>query len=225
VRWKSSTRAAGEPGDELDRARAGADDRDTLAGELVPGVPLHGVEGLALEVLEPGHVGIGRAVERSQGGDEHPGRDRLLAVDLDLPQLGVVVPLGARHASVQPDVAADAEAIGRAFQVGADLGLGGEGARPVGVLGEGERVEVARHVARAARIDVVPPRAADGAGLLQDDEVAQALLGEADRHPEPGEAAADDDDLVVGAGGGVHGDGGSSVGILLTRTRVRVTLA
>ena len=48
------------------------------------------------------------------------------------------------------------------------------------------------HVAGAARVGVVVPGAADVVAALEHDEVVDALLLEADRHAEAGEAAADD---------------------------------
>src|ERR1700678_62097 len=55
-----------------------------------------------------------------------------------------------------------------------------------------------RNVASAAGVAVVPPRAADVAGLLQDDEVHTLLL-QRDGHTQAGEPGPDDD------GAGVHG--------------------
>ena len=66
--------------------------------------------------------------------------------------------------------------VGAAAQVVPDLGLRREGARPVGVGREGERVEVRGHVAGAAGIGVVAPRAADVVGALEHDEVLDAVL-------------------------------------------------
>jgi hypothetical protein len=56
---------------------------------------------------------------------------------------------------------------------------------------------VRRHVAGAAGVAVVAPRAADVVGLLQDDEVLDPGLAQANGHPQPGEAAADDGHLHV----------------------------
>ena len=43
---------------ELRRRRAGADDGDALAGEVVLVVPARGVEAVAREVVEAGDVGL-----------------------------------------------------------------------------------------------------------------------------------------------------------------------
>ena len=55
------------------------------------------------------------------------------------------------------------------------------GARPVRVGRERERVQVRRHVARAAGIRVVVPRPADAGAALEHDVVLDALLAQADR--------------------------------------------
>jgi hypothetical protein len=56
---------------------------------------------------------------------------------------------------------------------------------------------VGGHVALAARVGVVPPGAADVVGALEQDEVLDPRLLEADRHAQAGEAGADDRDLDV----------------------------
>ena len=85
-------------------------------------------------------------------------------------------------------------------QVVADLGLGREGRAPVRVGREGERVDVAGHVAATARVGVLAPGAADLARPLEDDEVVAAGALQPAGHREAGEAAADDRDLDVSAG-------------------------
>src|SRR6185369_8862110 len=103
---------------------------------------------------------------------------------------------------VQAQVRAHAEAIGAALQVGVDLRGGRVDVAPVGVGREGERVEVRLHVARAAGVRVVAPDAADVAGALEDEEVVDARLQEADGEAEAAEAAAGDGDVnVAGVGG------------------------
>ena len=61
-------------GDELDRARAGADHGDALAGEVVVVVPARGVEDGALEGAEALDVGELRLAQRAGGGDQRRGR-------------------------------------------------------------------------------------------------------------------------------------------------------
>ena len=62
-----------------------------------------------------------------------------------------------------------------------------------------ERVEVRGHVAAAAGVGVVAPRAPDVTGALQQHEVVVTLLLEPDRHAEAGEAGSDDGDVVMRA--------------------------
>src|SRR5205085_549084 len=76
--------------------------------------------------------------------------------------------------------------------------LGRIGVAPLGVQGEGEGIEVRGDVALAARVAVVPPGAADVAVLLEDDEVLDPLLAQADGGTQAGEAGADDGDATVG---------------------------
>ena len=87
------------------------------------------------------------------------------------------------------------EAIGNALQVGADLRLPGERARPLRVRREGERVQVRLHVAGAAGVGVVAPGTAEGVTLLQDEEPLPARLAQLHRGAESGEPAPDDRDV------------------------------
>ena len=67
---------------------------------------------------------------------------------------------------------------------------------PVVVRRERERVEVRGDVALAARVAVRPPGAAHVVAALEQDEVLDALLLQADRHAEAAEAGAHDRHLV-----------------------------
>src|SRR3954447_23251140 len=93
-------------------------------------------------------------------------------------------------------MADDAEVARGALQIGLDLRLRGEAGRPVRVQRKGERVQVARYVAAAARIAVVAPDTADVVRALEDDEVVAAGLLQLNSGAEAGEAAADDDDVA-----------------------------
>ena len=97
---------------------------------------------------------------------------------------------------VEADVRPQAVLVRAVIEVREDLGLRAEAPRPARVRLEGERVEVRRDVARRARVVVVAPGAADAVRLLEDREVVDARLLEADPHPQPREAGADDEDLV-----------------------------
>src|SRR4029079_13846403 len=64
--------------------------------------------------------------------------------------------------------------------------------RPAGVAGEGERVELARHVAARGRGGVVTPGAAHVVVLLDHHVVGLTRLGELEGGAEPSEAGPDD---------------------------------
>jgi AcrR family transcriptional regulator len=154
------------------------------------------VERRSPEPVEARDVGDRWRAEPADRRDEELGRERL-ARDLEPPDAPVLVPLGPFELLAEADVRTDAEAVGHAAEVGLDLGLEREGARPVGVRRERERVEVRRDVALAARVGVVAPGAADLVAALEHHEVVHAGLLELDRHAEAGEAAADDRDAHV----------------------------
>jgi len=182
--------------DELDRRGAGADHGDALAGEVVVVVPLGGVEHPPLEPIKAGDGGDRRLVQRAGSGHEDLGGDGVVR-GLDPPALPFVVPIGRLDLLAETDVRHDAVADGALAQVVPDLVAQREGARPVRVRGERERVQVRGHVALHARIGVLPPGAAHVVGLLEHDEVVDALLPEPDRHAEAGKAGADDRDALV----------------------------
>jgi hypothetical protein len=81
-------------------------------------------------------------------------------------------------------------------QIGVDLRLGREGARPVRVGFEGKGIQMRRHVAGRARIAVVAPDAANVLCPLEDDEVMQPGLLEGHGHADASKARADDDGRV-----------------------------
>jgi hypothetical protein len=176
---------------DLDGRRARADDGHPLAAEIVAVVPPGGVEVVAGEVVEAGQRGDRGLAEAAVGADQDIGADGARR-RLDDPRPGVLLPGGRNHLAVGAEVAAEVEVVGGPTQVRLDLGLGGVGAAPVRVLGEGEGVEVGRHVALAAGIGVVPPGAADVVAPLEEDEVVDAVLLEAMGQAEAGEPGADD---------------------------------
>src|SRR5439155_11456011 len=99
---------------------------------------------------------------------------------------------GVAHLGAEADARAQPVFVGAVAQIGEDLGLRREAARPV-VLGlERERVEVRRNVAGRARVAVLAPAAADLVGFFEDDEVVDARAPERDGHAEPAEAGPDD---------------------------------
>ena len=143
--------------------------------------------------LEAGDVRQGRVAERAHPGDEDLRLD-VTRGGLDRPALARVVPVGAGHLVAEADARRDVVLVGAAPDVGPDLLLGGVDVAPVRVRRERVRVEVRLDVDRAARIAVVAPRAPEVLRALEDLEVVDAGLPQADRHAEPGKPGADDGD-------------------------------
>ena len=167
-------------------------DGDALAGQVDGVVPAGGVEERAAEGLDALDLGQPRLGEAAGRGDEGPGGD-LAGRRTDLPALRRRRPRRRARARCRRRCApVTPYSLGDALEVGLDLGLRGVRRRPVGVAGEGERVELAGDVAARAGVGVVAPGAADVVGLLDDHEVGLAVLGELDRCAEAGEAGPDD---------------------------------
>ena len=199
----------GDLGHDLDRRRAGADHRDALAGQVVVVVPARRVEDLAGEGVDAVDLGQSRLGEAAGAGDQHVGH-HVAVVGADAPHLLVLVPGGVLDGDPEPEPVEDAGLAGDPLEVGQDLRLGRERPRPVGVGREAERVELAGHVARGARVGVVAPGAADGAALVDDEEVAEPVLVELDGGAEAREPGADDERVhALGqVGRGKRGRGG-----------------
>ena len=162
VRWKTFSCATSGwmLRHELDRRRAGADDRDALAREVVVVVPLGRVEGVALEALDALELGDRRLAQAADAGDEHVG----LEGPCEVSSASARAPRPSPRRSTSHSVCRwrrTSKSVGAALQVGADLRLRREGAAPVGVRREREGVQVRGHVALAAGIGVDVPGAAD----------------------------------------------------------------
>ena len=183
-------RLLGHGRQELDRAGAGADHRDPLAAQVVAVVPLGGVEAVALEAARQARDG--GLVELARRHDHGVGR-ALPAARLDPPVPRRVVPAARADVRAGLDDVLEALLGDDLAQVGEDVGLGRAQPHPVAALGERERVEVARDVARGARIGVVEPGAAEPVGLLEDRDVRDAVAAQLDRRGDPAEAGSDDD--------------------------------
>ena len=160
-------------GHELDRGRAGADDRHLPAGEVVV-VSQRAEWNVGREALEAGQLRDGRLAQRADGRHEHV-RAVDAAAGLDPP-----APLGFLPGDLGPRgraaYAGGPEALDAIAQVSEDLRLGRIGAAPARVGRERELIKVRLHVARAAGIGVVAPHAADLIGALEDEEVVDPLL-------------------------------------------------
>ena len=195
---------------ELDRAGAGADDRDALVLEIEPVVPAGGVEALAPERLQAGDARDQRQMQGADREHHHRRREAPSVGGSQGPACGPLVPARLGQGGAEAQMRREAAPGDDALEVGEDVGLRGEGALPVGFRLRRDGIEVRRDVAGAAGIGVVAPGAADAVGLLQDQERDAPPL-EAQRHDQAGEAAADDHHLRgLGAGGW---DGGRDMGV------------
>ncbi len=183
---------ARDPRDELHRAGTGTDDGDPLAPQVDRVVPLRRVEQLPLEAVHARQVRDVRLVQRAVGQDDDPRAVLLPRAGPDVPAVGRLVELVRRDLGVEPDVRLQVAFLDDVLDVVEDLRLLRVHPAPVPVRREGVGVHHARHIAGAARVRVLPPGAADLAGLLQDDEVAMAGLGQLHRHAETGQAGPHD---------------------------------
>jgi len=163
--------ARGDGGHHLHRTGARADDGHPPAGEFHVVPPAGGVEHGAGEPVEAGDVRGLRLVQHPRGGDDGPGAEPAAVRGRQPPEPGIVVPLECGDRRLMADEPIDAESGGDLAQVAENLRLGCVATRPVGRLGERERVQVRGHVAAGARVGVVPPRAADGGRFLEDRSV------------------------------------------------------
>ena len=149
---------------ELDRARAGADDGHPPSGEVVVVPPGGRVEGRAAELIESGQRWDGGSGELPARRDQHIGLVRAAVGEVEHPAAGGVVEPGGGHLDPEAHPREHFESLGDGLQVRADLRLRRVPAGPVGLGGEGERVQGRRDVARRAGIAVGRPDTADLVG-------------------------------------------------------------
>ena len=119
--------------------------------------PVDGRKGRAVELphrADDGVDGLGRLVPV---GGPHGQR----------PLPGGLVETGLGHLAPEADALPQAQVLGRPLEVGQQVGLGREAGDPVVGLREGEAVELVGDVNPAARVDVLEPRAAHVAVLLE----------------------------------------------------------
>src|SRR5581483_11992872 len=98
-------------GDDLDRARTGADHRDPFAGQVVLVLPARGVEGGPAKSLETGPVGHARDVQEPDRADQHVTRRGRAVVEVEGVGVRAVVPHGTVDADTGPDVRAQPEVV------------------------------------------------------------------------------------------------------------------
>src|SRR5829696_2972372 len=106
---------------DLDRAGARAQHRDPLVAEVVPVVPVRGVEERALERVQTGDVGGARSAELAGGGDQDVGLVLGPAGEGEPPAAGGLVEGRREDLAVEPDVRQDGEVTGHVAEVLVDL--------------------------------------------------------------------------------------------------------
>jgi hypothetical protein len=155
-------------------------------------IPLLRVERLALEILDARNRRQRRTRQAAHARHQHARGQALAVREREAPALRGLVIRGALEFVVQAQVRADVKALHAVFEIGANLRLRREHARPARVRRKRERIDVRLHVARTPGIVVVAPRAADRRRFFEDDEVGHARLPQANGHAEAGKAGADD---------------------------------
>ena len=190
----------GDLGDELHRACAGADDRDTLAREWVGVIPFGGVKAVAGEAIAPLDPRQRRLMQLAGREDQRVCLEARARCGLDGPAAGLLVPGAGGDGRVRLHQGSDAVVAGDPVQVGVDLSLCRAQPRPVASLGIGVGVEVARHVAGRAGVAVEVPGTPEVRCLLEDPDRLDAVATQLDRCADPAEAGPDDDDLEVPLG-------------------------
>src|SRR3984885_15941917 len=168
-------------GDDLDRAGAGADDRDPLAGEVIAVVPPGTVDlvtAVGIDAADVGEAGVGQRPGRQYDG---AGPKALAGGRGCGPHAGMLVERQPGDLLAEPNVAADVEAGGHLFDVAADFLGRRVSPRPGRVLDERKRVQQRRDVTAGARIAGVSPGSAYPFAALQDDDVLDAGLRQFDR--------------------------------------------
>ena len=163
-------------------------------------VPAGGVEGLALKVLHPWQFRIGGDTQRADAGHENARGQFGAVMGGHMPDLLLLVVFGLLHLAVEAHVWGDAELVGAALQVIPDFLLRSKHPRPARVGGKGIGIQMGGHIAGAARVDIVPPGAADIPGLFQHHEIVVARLLELNRHTQSGEPGAHHNHLVISLG-------------------------
>jgi len=187
---------------DLRRGRAGSDHADALAGQRDAVVPACAVKGCPRERLDALDVRQRGMVRHSRRGDHEVADVGSSVREIEVP--APVLECTSRHFLAELDAGSDLVAVGHLLEVGPDLCPGCEAVVPLGVEGEEVAVEVGRHVARDARVGVLPPRPANPVALLVDDEVLEAGVAQADRrkdarHPRPDDDEPEIRSLGVGA--------------------------
>ena len=180
---------------ELHRAGPGADDRDALAVQVDVVVPARRVHRRACEVVGAGDRRDRRGVQLARGEHDGVGLPAAPVLRLDRPGHRRLVEPDRGHQHGRHEHLVDARTrFATPWRYSRISALRRAQPRPVAALGERERVQVARDVARRARVAVVEPGAADLRRAVEDHDVGDAVAAELDRRGDAAEARADHDD-------------------------------
>src|SRR5262249_4259896 len=155
-----------------DRARPGADDPHTLAGDRHVVIPACAVEARPAELFEAVDAGIRGMVEDAGRGDDDVGRVGRSVPGLETPAPALERP--AAHLRAVADAPIDAVAARDVLEVRPYLRARREAMGPLRVEREGVAVEVRRHVAGETGVRVLPPRSPEPIGLLVEHDVVEA---------------------------------------------------
>ncbi len=193
----------GSPGQlrhDLHSGSSGADDADTLVGQLIHRfvwssagvvvVPPTGVEGLALESIDPGYPGKLGFVQDSSCQHEKAGREPVATAGRHLPAQRILAPRSTGDVGLEERSRVQVERTSQQPAVLEDLrragvALGWHIAR----LFEKRQVDVGLDVAHAAWVAIPVPGATEVPGLFDDPEIGDPVLEEVDRREHPGEAS------------------------------------
>ena len=195
VRWKTVNVVGdvGDFGNDLHAAGTRADDRHPLAGQVDGGVPPRGVHQRRRRSRSTPSMSGYRAAPNNPTALTTTSATTASPSSSSTSQCRAsAFHRSCLHGRAEHQVTAEVEVVGDRLEVGEDLGLIGVGATPCPVRRERERVQVALDVACRARVDVLPPGAADAVGAFDDRQVVDALAPQCDRGGEAAEARPDD---------------------------------
>ena len=163
------------------------------------------MKGGAHEALDARDMWNQWTAELTRAADERTSRIAIARLRIDAPAAFGLIPGRLRRFGRKAKVGRQLVLARDALKVGEDLRLRRIHARPVRIRLEGIRVEHRRDVARAARIGIARPCAAELAPALEHDEVAPALL-EPNRRKQSSHSRTDDDCVEHGLASLVTGD-------------------
>ena len=202
----------GHPRHVLNGAGPDADRRDALAAQVEVVVPPGRVEGMAGEVVDARDRRHPRLRQLAHRADDDVDPLRRAVLEPDVPRAVGLVPVRRDDRATELHARRDAELVGRAAQVGVDLGLQRVPLAPARVDGEGEGVQRRGDVAAGAGVGVVAPDATDVVATLPQAHVVVAVREELGGDRDAAEARTDDAD-------GCHGPSRTWTRWVVSRSR------